>query len=98
MNETMSDHLVLPLKSFPTFTPRTSLYTAVVWPIGRVNIGMGVQKILHCIKPLIQTGFDKTNLCLKGLRSTARIRALETTDLRICNSINTHPIYWRRRR
>jgi hypothetical protein len=46
MNKTMSDHLILPLETLSAFTSRASLYTAVVWPIRRVNIGMGVQEIL----------------------------------------------------
>ena len=43
----MSDQLILSLESLSAFTSRTSLYTTVVWPIRRVNIGVGVQEVLY---------------------------------------------------
>jgi hypothetical protein len=46
MNQTMSNHLILPLEFLSAFTSRASLYTAVMWLVLRVNEDVRIQEIL----------------------------------------------------
>lgn len=46
MDKTMSNHLILPLETLPTFTARTTFHATIMWSVRGMHICMRIEEIL----------------------------------------------------
>jgi hypothetical protein len=60
VDEAMPNHLIFALKSFSTFTARTSFDGAIVWSVLRVNIRMRTRKNYLAKEPHRTIAVDRT--------------------------------------
>lgn len=45
--QAMTDHLILPLEALAPFATGTPFHRTIVWPFLRMNVGVGIEKVLR---------------------------------------------------
>lgn len=82
VDETVSDHLVLPFETLPTLATGTSLDRTVMGPYRRMHVRVRVQKVLG----------------LEWCRVTAGVVTYESTVGGVGEAVDAQPVRYRRRR